>query len=149
MPPFRRINLIASAVPAPVRPLATKPIKGAKIVHILDRCWIQKEKGRRDREQSVRANGHWTIDSSVRANIARYINHACKPNANPTSPRKQGGDPRHQEHRARRRDQLRLRYRYLPYQADRLRCATCEEEAASSAPRRAEKLRLKAKAGRL
>jgi hypothetical protein len=26
-------------------------------------------------------NGRWTIDGSVRKNIARYINHACKPNA--------------------------------------------------------------------
>ena len=26
-------------------------------------------------------NGRWTIDGSVRENIARYINHSCKPNA--------------------------------------------------------------------
>ncbi len=26
-------------------------------------------------------NDRWTIDGSVRKNIARYINHACKPNA--------------------------------------------------------------------
>src|SRR5476649_1050207 len=26
-------------------------------------------------------NNRWTIDGSVRKNIARYINHACKPNA--------------------------------------------------------------------
>jgi hypothetical protein len=26
-------------------------------------------------------NGRWTIDGSVRANIARYINHSCRPNA--------------------------------------------------------------------
>ena len=26
-------------------------------------------------------NNRWTIDGSVRENIARYINHACKPNA--------------------------------------------------------------------
>ena len=26
-------------------------------------------------------NNRWTIDGSVRANVARYINHACKPNA--------------------------------------------------------------------
>ena len=26
-------------------------------------------------------NGRWTIDGSVRKNVARYINHACKPNA--------------------------------------------------------------------
>jgi len=43
---------------------------------------LQKEERRRDREQiSVRAQHPWTIDGSVRKNIARYINHACKPNA--------------------------------------------------------------------
>src|ERR1700685_4826320 len=26
-------------------------------------------------------NNRWTIDGSVRENVARYINHACKPNA--------------------------------------------------------------------
>ena len=26
-------------------------------------------------------NGRWTIDGSVRRNIARYANHACRPNA--------------------------------------------------------------------
>ena len=26
-------------------------------------------------------NGRWTIDGSVRENVARYINHACRPNA--------------------------------------------------------------------
>ena len=26
-------------------------------------------------------NNRWTIDGSVRKNVARYINHACKPNA--------------------------------------------------------------------
>jgi hypothetical protein len=25
----------------------------------------------------------WTIDGSIRANIARYINHSCKPNCEP------------------------------------------------------------------
>jgi SET domain-containing protein len=26
-------------------------------------------------------NSHWTIDGSARRNLARYVNHACKPNA--------------------------------------------------------------------
>ena len=26
-------------------------------------------------------NGRWTIDGSTRRNLARYVNHACKPNA--------------------------------------------------------------------
>ena len=34
-------------------------------------------------------NDRWTIDGSVRKNVARYINHSCKPNAEPdVKPRK-------------------------------------------------------------
>ncbi len=28
-------------------------------------------------------NSRWTVDGATRANIARYINHACRPNAEP------------------------------------------------------------------
>jgi hypothetical protein len=28
-------------------------------------------------------NSHWTIEGSTRRNLARYINHACRPNAEP------------------------------------------------------------------
>ena len=30
-------------------------------------------------------NRHWTIDGSPRWNVARYINHSCKPNAKPVT----------------------------------------------------------------
>jgi uncharacterized protein len=63
---------------------ATKPIKkGTKIIRyfgpLLD--------GRKKKDDAIEnkylfeLNGRWTIDGSVRENIARYINHACKPNA--------------------------------------------------------------------
>ena len=28
-------------------------------------------------------NARWTIDGSPRSNVARYINHSCRPNADP------------------------------------------------------------------
>ena len=28
-------------------------------------------------------NARWTIDGSTRSNVARYINHSCRPNADP------------------------------------------------------------------
>src|SRR5258708_34146327 len=31
----------------------------------------------------VTINSRWTIDGSPRWNLARYINHCCRPNANP------------------------------------------------------------------
>jgi hypothetical protein len=63
---------------------ATKPIKkGAKIVRyfgpLLD---SRKEKDDAiENKYLFELNNRWTIDGSVRKNIARYINHACKPNA--------------------------------------------------------------------
>jgi uncharacterized protein len=63
---------------------ATKPIKkGAKIVRyfgpLLD-CRKKKDDAV-ENKYLFQLNGRWTIDGSVRKNIARYINHACKPNA--------------------------------------------------------------------
>jgi uncharacterized protein len=63
---------------------ATKPIeKGAKIVRysgpLLD-ARKKKHKGIENR-YLFELDGRWSIDGSGRNNIARYINHACRPNA--------------------------------------------------------------------
>jgi uncharacterized protein len=63
---------------------ATKPIKkGTKIIRyfgpLLD-C-RKKKNDAIENKYLFELNNRWTIDGSVRANIARYINHACKPNA--------------------------------------------------------------------
>ena len=63
---------------------ATKPIKkGTKIVRyfgpLLD-CKKKKDDAV-ENKYLFELNDRWTIDGSVRENIARYINHACKPNA--------------------------------------------------------------------
>jgi len=62
---------------------ATKPIKkGAKIVRYFGPLLDSRNK-KHDIENKYlfELNGRWTIDGSVRRNIARYINHACRPNA--------------------------------------------------------------------
>jgi hypothetical protein len=63
---------------------ATKPIKkGAKIVRYFGPL-LDSRKKKDDAVENkylFELNGRWTIDGSVRQNIARYINHACKPNA--------------------------------------------------------------------
>jgi len=121
---------------------ATKPIKkGAKIVAILARCWIPRRKKTTRSRTNICSNStaRWTIDGSVRENVARYINHACKPNAESDvrTAQAQGGDPRHQEHRTRRRDQLRLRHRLLQglSEADRLQMRGLRKEAQEEARR--------------
>src|SRR3979409_1489429 len=63
---------------------ATKPIKkGAKIVRyfgpLLDST--KKKDDAIENKYLFELNGRWTIDGSLRKNTPRYINHACKPNA--------------------------------------------------------------------
>ena len=63
---------------------ATKPIKkGDKIIRyfgpILDSK--KKEEDAIENKYLFELTNRWTIDGSIRANFARYINHACKPNA--------------------------------------------------------------------
>src|SRR5438309_3938422 len=63
---------------------ATKSIKkGAKIVRYFGPL-LDSRKKKDDAVENkylFELNGRWTIDGSIRANVARYINHACRPNA--------------------------------------------------------------------
>jgi SET domain-containing protein len=63
---------------------ATKFIKKGTLIipytgRLLD-C-KKKEDDAVDNKYLFELDGRWTIDGSVRKNLARYINHACKPNA--------------------------------------------------------------------
>jgi hypothetical protein len=63
---------------------ATKAIKkGAKIVRYFGPLLDSRKKkdDAIENKYLFELNGRWTIDGSVRENVARYINHACKPNA--------------------------------------------------------------------
>jgi len=63
---------------------ATKPIKkGAKIVRYFGPLLDSKKKkdDAIENKYLFELTNRWTIDGSVRENVARYINHACKPNA--------------------------------------------------------------------
>ena len=63
---------------------ATKPIKkGTKIVRYFGPL-LDSQKKKDDAIENkylFELTNRWTIDGSVRKNIARYINHACRPNA--------------------------------------------------------------------
>jgi len=123
---------------------ATKPIKkGSKIIRyfgpILD--FQEKDEDAIENKYLFELNGRWTIDGSIRENLARYINHACRPNAESDrqAAQAQGHHPRHQGHRAGRGDQLRLRHRLLQGlpEANRLQMRRLREESVRrSAPRR-------------
>src|ERR1700759_142737 len=63
---------------------ATKPIKkGTRIIRYFGPLLDSKKKKDDDIENKYlfELTNRWTIDGSTRKNVARYINHACRPNA--------------------------------------------------------------------
>jgi SET domain-containing protein len=61
---------------------ATKPIKrGEFIIKYWGRRISNKEADEIDNRYLFELNSRWTVDGSTRRNVARYINHSCRPNA--------------------------------------------------------------------
>lgn len=61
---------------------ATKPIKsGKKIIRYKGPLVTNDEAEKLDNKYLFEVSKKWTINGAGRANIARYANHACKPNA--------------------------------------------------------------------
>jgi len=135
---------------------ATKPIKkGTKIIRYFGPILDSKKKkdDAIENKYLFELNGRWTIDGSVRENVARYINHACRPNAeSDVRPRK-----RKVFIRAIKKIEPGEEINY-DYGTDYFKaylkpigckCAACEKKRKKKrADARAEKLRLKAKAER-
>ena len=135
---------------------ATKPIKkGAKIVRYFGPLLDSKKKkdDAIENKYLFELNGRWTIDGSVRENIARYINHACKPNAeSDVKPRKRkvfiraikNIEPGEEINYDYGTDYFKAYLKPIG-----CKCAACEKKRKKQrAEARAEKLRLKAKAER-
>jgi hypothetical protein len=135
---------------------ATKPIKkGTKIVRyfgpLLD-CKKKKDDAV-ENKYLFELNNRWTIDGSVRENIARYINHACKPNAeSDVRPRKRkvfiraikNIEPGEEINYDYGTDYFKAYLKPIG-----CKCAACEKKRKKKrAEARAERLRLKAKAER-
>ncbi len=135
---------------------ATKPIKkGTKIVRyfgpLLD-CKKKKDDAV-ENKYLFELNNRWTIDGSVRENVARYINHACKPNAeSDVRPRKRkvfiraikNIEPGEEINYDYGTDYFKAYLKPIG-----CRCAACEKKRKKKrAEARAERLRLKAKAER-
>jgi SET domain-containing protein len=55
--------------------------KGRFIVRYTGPRITNEEADRRDNRYLFELNNRWTIDGKGRSNIARYINHSCRPNA--------------------------------------------------------------------
>jgi hypothetical protein len=133
---------------------ATKPIKkGAKIVRYFGPLLDSRKKkdDAIENKYLFELSGRWTIDGSVRKNIARYINHACRPNAeSDVMPRKRKVVIRAIKNISPGEE---INYDYgTDYFKAYLKpigckCAACEKKRKKMrAEARAEKLRLKARA---
>lgn len=135
---------------------ATKPIKkGTKIIRyfgpLLDST--KKKDDAIENKYLFELNNRWTIDGSVRENIARYINHACRPNAeSDVRPRKRkvfiraikNIEPGEEINYDYGTDYFKAYLKPIG-----CKCAACEKKRKKKrAEARAEKLRLKAKAER-
>jgi uncharacterized protein len=61
---------------------ATKPFKkGEFIIKYWGRLLSNKVADEIENRYLFEVNKRWTIDGSTRRNVARYINHSCRPNA--------------------------------------------------------------------
>jgi uncharacterized protein len=70
---------------------ATRPIKRATYIATYRGRRISSEEADRREARGARymfeLNKRWVIDGSPRWNVARYINHSCRPNAKPVGRR--------------------------------------------------------------
>lgn len=57
--------------------------KGELVIEYVGEVVSDEEAQRRGGKYLFELNDQWTIDGSGRDNIARYINHSCKPNCTP------------------------------------------------------------------
>ena len=122
---------------------------------ISGRFWISKKKkdDAIENKYLFELNNRWTIDGSVRQNVARYINHACKPNAeSDVKPRKRKVFIRAIKN-IEPGDEINYDYGTDYFKAYLkpigCKCAACEKKRKKQrAEARAEKARLKAKAER-
>jgi SET domain-containing protein len=133
---------------------ATKPIKkGSKIIRYFGPLLDSKKKkdDAIENKYLFELNDRWTIDGSVRKNIARYINHACKPNAeSDVKPRKRKVFIRAIKN-IEPGDEINYDYGTDYFKAYLkpigCKCAACEKKRKKKrAEARAERARLKAKA---
>jgi hypothetical protein len=114
---------------------ATKPIKRAAYIATYRGRRISTEEADRRLARGAsyifELNGRWSIDGSPRRNVARYINHSCRPNAKPVH--RNGGIVIVALHRIEPGEEITYDYgrEYLNYFLDNggCRCAACRKAA--------------------
>jgi uncharacterized protein len=115
---------------------ATKPIKRASYIVTYRGRRISAEESDRREARGARymfeLNSKWVIDGSPRWNLARYINHSCRPNAKPVG--RNGGIVIVALRRIEPGEEITYNYgpEYLDYfmKGGGCRCAACRKKTA-------------------
>ncbi len=115
---------------------ATRPIKRTAYIATYRGPRISNEEADRREARGARymftLNGRWTINGSPRWNVARYINHSCRPNAKPVG--RNSGIVIIALRRIERGEEITYDYgrEYLKYffEIGGCRCAQCRKKAA-------------------
>jgi SET domain-containing protein len=131
---------------------AVKPIKRAAHIAAYRGPLLTDEESERLEARNNRylftLNSKWTIDGSRRYNLARYINHSCRPNAKPIT--RNGGIVIISTRRIEPGEEITYDYgedyKYFFFSKGRCRCQHCRDKAVRKRQRlREERRRLKAK----
>jgi hypothetical protein len=119
---------------------ATKPIKRGDTIATYRGRRISTAEAERREARGARymftINSRWSIDGSPRWNLARYINHSCRPNANPVG--RNGGIVIVASRRIEPGEEITFDYgqEYLDYFfKNDCRCAACRARKSRSARR--------------
>jgi SET domain-containing protein len=120
---------------------ATKPIKRGDTIATYRGRRISTAEAERREARGARymftINRRWSIDGSPRWNLARYINHSCRPNANPVG--RNGGIVIVASRRIEPGEEITFDYgrEYLDYFfKNDCRCAACRARKSRSARHR-------------
>jgi SET domain-containing protein len=120
---------------------ATKPIKRGDTIATYRGRRISTAEAERREARGARymftINRRWSIDGSPRWNLARYINHSCRPNANPVG--RNGGIVIVASRRIEPGEEITFDYgrEYLDYFfKNDCRCAVCRARKSRSARHR-------------
>ncbi|HUC52146.1 MAG TPA: SET domain-containing protein [Xanthobacteraceae bacterium] len=127
---------------------AVKPIKRAAHIAAYRGPLLTDEESERLEARNNRylftLNSKWTIDGSRRYNLARYINHSCRPNAKPIT--RKGGIVIISIRRIEPGEEITYDYgadyKYFFFSKGRCRCQHCRDKAERKRRRRREELRL-------
>ena len=152
-------NHVCANLPDRPRPtglgiFATKPIKRGAYIATYRGPRITTEEADRREARGARylftLNKQWTIDGSPRWNVARYINHSCKPNARPVG--RNGGIVIVADRRIEPEEEITYSYgeEYLQYFIENggCQCAACIRKKRARKRRKQREARLGARKSR-